>query len=156
LIQLRRRALLMGPAAALLLQGCGGKPPPPPPPAILNLTVNAGKTQNPEADGQPAPVSVHLYQLTATGAFEGADVFALSEHEAATLGADLLQSEAFNFAPGETRSFKRTLKPGAQFLGVAVFFRDIDRAKWRVFAPLAASGPTSLTLSTSALQVSLS
>jgi type VI secretion system protein VasD len=148
--------LLMGSGAAMLLEGCGGKPPPPPPPAVLKLTVNAGKTQNPEQNGQPAPVSIHLYQLTATGAFEGADVFALSEHEAATLGADLLQSEAFNFAPGETRHFERALKPGAQFLGVAVFFRDIDRAKWRVFAPLAASGPTSLTLSTSALQVTLS
>jgi type VI secretion system protein VasD len=156
LIDLRRRALLIGPGAAVLLQACAAPPPPPPPPAILTLTVNAGKTQNPEASGQPAPVSVHLYQLTATGAFEGADVFALSEHEAATLGADLLQSEAFNFAPGETRVLKRTLKPGAQFLGVAVFFRDIDRAKWRAFAPLAPSGPTSLTLSTSALMVTLS
>ena len=156
MIHLRRRLLLVGSGAAMLLEGCGGKPPPPPPPAVLKLTVHAGKTQNPEQNGQPAPVSIHLYQLTATGAFEGADVFALSEHEAATLGADLLQSEAFNFAPGETRRFERVLKPGAQFLGVAVFFRDIDRAKWRAFAPLAASGPTSLTLTTSVLQVTLS
>ncbi len=156
MIHLPRRALLLAPGAAFLLQGCGAKPPPPPPPAVLDLTIKAGRDQNPEANGQPAPVSVHLYQLTATGAFEGADVFALSEHEAATLGADLLQSEAFNFAPGETRELKRVLKPGVQFLGVAVFFRDIDRAKWRVFAPVAASGPTALTLVTAALQVSLS
>jgi type VI secretion system protein VasD len=156
LILLPRRALLLAPGAALLVQGCGGKPPPPPPPAILDLTVKAGKDQNPEAGGQPAPVSVHLYQLTATGAFEGADVYALSAHEAAILGADLLQAEAFVFSPGENRVLRRALKPGAQFLGVAVFFRDIDRAKWRVFAPVAASGPTALTLVVSALQVSLS
>ncbi len=155
MIHLPRRTLLLAPGAALLLQGCGA-PPPPPPPAVLDLTVIAGKDQNPEANGQAAPVSVHLYQLAATGSFEGAEVFALSEHEAATLGADLLQSEAFVFSPGETRVLKRTLKPGVQFLGVAVFFRDIDRAKWRVFAPVAASGPTALTLATAGLQVKLS
>jgi type VI secretion system protein VasD len=156
LIHLPRRVWLQVSGAAFLLQGCGAAPPPPPPPAVLDLTVKAGKDQNPEANGQPAPVSVHLYQLAATGAFEGAEVFALSEHEAATLGADLLQSEAFVFSPGETRTLKRNLKPGVQFLGVAVFFRDIDRAKWRVFAPVAASGPTALTLATTALQVRLS
>lgn len=152
---LARRSVLLAPAAALLLQGCGGKPPPPPPPGVLDLTVKAGKDQNPEANGQPAPVAIHIYELTATGSFERADIFALTEHEAATLGADLLQSEAFDFAPGETRELKRTLKPGTQFLGVAVLFRDIDRATWRAAAPLAASGPTALTLTTAGLQVSL-
>jgi type VI secretion system protein VasD len=149
---LARRTVLWAPA---LLAGCGGAPPPPPPPAVLTLTVNAGKNQNPEANGAPAPVAIRIYQLTATGTFERADVFALSEHEAATLGADLLQSEAFDFAPGETRVLKRTLKPGTQFLGVTVLFRDIDHANWRAVAPVAASGGSSLTLATSALQVTL-
>jgi len=118
--------------------------------------VKAGRDQNPEANGQPAPVAIHLYQLAATGGFERADVFALTEHEAATLGADLLQSEIFNFAPGETRTLKRMLKPGAQFLGVAVLFRDIDHATWRAIAPVAATGPTTLTLSTTKLLATLS
>jgi len=156
LIHLPRRGFVAGSAAALFLQGCGGKPPPPPPPAVLDLTVKAGRDQNPEANGQPAPVAIHLYQLAATGGFERADVFALTEHEAATLGADLLQSEIFNFAPGETRTLKRMLKPGAQFLGVAVLFRDIDHATWRAIAPVAATGPTTLTLSTTKLLATLS
>jgi type VI secretion system protein VasD len=143
------------PSVALLLalQSCGGAPPPPPP--VLHVTIKAGADQNPEADGKPAPVAVKLYQLTATGAFERADVFALSDHEATTLGQDLLQSEGFDMVPGQTRVVDRRLKPGAQFLGAAVLFRDIDKANWRAMAPLNASGPTTLTLTTGALTVKL-
>ncbi len=148
-----RRTLIWS-GTAFGLAGCGGKPPPPPPPPVLDLTIAAGADQNPEQNGQPAPVAIQLYQLTATGVFERADVFALSEREAATLGADLLQSEGFNLAPGETRQVQRTLKTGTQFLGAAVFFRDIDHAKWRVFAPVLASGVTKLALKTAKLTVS--
>lgn len=139
-----RRRLLLGGAAALLAR-CGGAPKPPPP-AELTLTIRAGRDQNPETNGKPAPVGVLLLQLAATGAFERADVFALTERTAATLGADLLQSEQIVLAPGETRVLKRLCKPGTQFLGVAVLFRDIDHAAWRASAPVAANGPTARTL----------
>ena len=148
---LPRRAILL--TLPWLLDGCGGAPPPP---ATLTLDITAAADQNPQADGSPAPVSVTLYQLAAAGRFERAEVFALSEREAATLGGDLLQSERFVLAPGERRGLSRTLKPGAQFLGAAVLFRDIDRAQWRAVAPLAASGASRLGLAIGRLSVRLS
>lgn len=137
-------ALVPGLAAALA--GCG--PPPPPPPAVLTLQIEAGPDQNPNKAGQPAPVAFHLMQLTSTDKFERADVFALLEKEAATLGDEAAASETLVLAPGESKTLVRTMKPGVQSLGVAVAFRDIDQAAWRVMAPVAPSGLTALTLQT--------
>ncbi len=137
-----RRAVLALPAA---LAACA-TPPPPPPPPVLDLTIIGGPDQNPDHAGRPAPVAVRLYQLAATGKFESADVFALKDKEAQTLGDQSLGSEQIIVRPGETKAVKRELKPGVQFLGVAVLFRDIDRAHWRVVNPVAPHGPTRLTL----------
>jgi len=136
----------------LALSGCGEKPPPPP---ELTLAIAAGKDQNPDTVGHPTPVAIRLFYLTATAKFERADVFALTEREKATLGEDSAGSEEFVLAPGETRSLVRTPKPGVQFLGVAVLFRDIDRAAWRSVRPVAAHGPTRLALSIDGLKATL-
>src|SRR4051794_32275645 len=121
---LPRRLLL-----PLLLAACGSKPPPPtppPPPPLLSLELIGGADQNPDAVGTANPVAVQLYELTSTARFERADVFALTELEAATLGPDDLGSEQLILAPGERRSLEKELKPGTRALGVVVLFRDVD------------------------------
>lgn len=137
-----------------LLSGCAAPPKPPPPP-VLDLNIIAGADQNPETDGHPAPVGIRLYYLGATGGFERADVYALMNAEAATLGADLLGSETLLLSPGQTMKVHRELKPGTQFLGATVLFRDIDHAKWRADAPVAPNGQTALNLTTQKLSMSL-
>lgn len=137
------RRLVLGGAALALLARCA---PPPPPPPVLALTIQGGAGQNPTAAGAPATVAVRIFQLTATAKFERADVFALTEREAATLGQDSAGSEEFVIAPGEVRTLRRDLKPGVQFLGVVVLYRAIDTSTWRAFAPVAAHGPSQLTL----------
>jgi type VI secretion system protein VasD len=122
---------------------------------VLELTIAATLDDNPQANGSPGPVALRFYQLATTGAFERADAVALSEHEAFTLGSDLQQVEELIIAPGQTRTLKRNLKAGAQFLGVAVYYRDIDQAKWRAIGPLNASGPTRLTLAIHHLSANL-
>ncbi|HTZ72059.1 MAG TPA: type VI secretion system lipoprotein TssJ [Acetobacteraceae bacterium] len=149
---MKRRALLL--MLPLALATCGG--PKPPPPAVLDLTIIGGATQNPETDGHPAPVSIRIYQLGAAGGFQQADIFALLQRETATLGQDLLGAETLTVTPGQTLHVHRQLKPGTQFLGAAVLFRDIDHAQWRGLAPVAASGPTALTLKTDKLSMTLS
>lgn len=139
------RRIVFALALAALPAACGS---PPPPPAVLELQIAAGADQNPDAAGKPAPVAIQIFQLTGTAKFERADVFALTEREQATLGADSAGSEQFALRPGESRTISRQLKPGVQALGVAVLFRDIDRAQWRAMAPLAPSGPTRLRLAT--------
>ena len=48
--------------------------------------------------------------------------------------------------PGEVRSLTLSPKPGVRYLGVAVLFREIDRAQWRAISAIATSGLTRLTL----------
>jgi len=144
-----RRLLLALPA--LLAARCSS----PPPPAVLTLTVIGGADQNPNASGQGATVAFRLFQLKSNAAFERADVFALTEREQQTLGTDGLGSEEFVIKPGETRTITRELKPGAQFIGTAVLFRDVDRARWRGIAPVAASGPSRHTLTITRLTAAL-
>jgi type VI secretion system protein VasD len=139
---LTRRVLLAAPAA---LAACAAPPPPPPPP-VLDLQVIGGADQNPDLSGKPVSVAVHIYELTSTAKFERADVFALIEREKQTLGADCPASEEIVVAPGETRVINHPLKPDVRFLGVATFFRDIDHATWRGFAPVAANGTTRLVV----------
>jgi type VI secretion system protein VasD len=146
-----RRLFLAVPAA---LAACAAPPPPPPPP-VLDLTIAAGPDQNPGPGGHPTSVAVRLYQLAGTGRFERADVFALTEREAQTLGDQSLGSEEIILKPGENRKVNRELKPGVQALGVAVLFRDIDRAHWRAVSPVAPHGPTRLNLTITGVTATL-
>lgn len=146
-----RRALLAL-SSMLVLESCA---PGAPAPAVLTLTVHGGADQNPDPTGHPAPVPFQLYQLSATGRFDRADVFTLLDHQKETLGTDLLASEQFLVPAGQSKTITRTLEKGTQFIGIAVLFRDIDHATWRLTAPVAASGPTALTLTISGLKAKL-
>jgi type VI secretion system protein VasD len=148
---LTRRMLLATPAA---LAACAAPPPPPPPP-VLELTVMGGADQNPDPAGKPVSVAIHLYELTNTAKFERADVFALIEREKQTLGADSPASEEFVVAPGETRKVVHPMKPEVGFVGIAVLFRDIDRATWRLMAPVAAHGVTRLVVQVSGIKATI-
>ena len=105
---MNRRSFL-APAILLPLLAFGCAAPPPPPPE-LDLAITAGADQNPDTSGHPAPVKVFLYQLASSAKFERADVFALTERDKATLGEDMLASEAIVVAPGEARAVKQQLK----------------------------------------------
>jgi type VI secretion system protein VasD len=145
-----RLALVGFPAP--ILAGCGSAPPPP---AVLELAVTGGADQNPSPDHTAQPVAVHLYQLAATQKFANADVFAVIEHEQATLGADDLGSTNFVLKPSEKQEIKQEMKPGTKAIGVVVWFHDIDTAQWRASAPVAASGTSKLVLNVDKLSVSL-
>jgi type VI secretion system protein VasD len=147
---MRRRPLLILPA--LVLARCGAAPKPPP---SINLALAGGANQNPDAAGRAAPVAVKIFKLTATAKFERADVFALTEREAATLGADSAGSEEFVVAPGENRTIAREMPPTVRFVGAVALFRDIDRSTWRAVVPIADSGPTALRLTISGTTLSL-
>jgi type VI secretion system protein VasD len=148
----RRRFLAPAILLPLLAFGCAAPPPPPP---ELDLAITAGADQNPDTGNQPAPVKIFLYQLASGAKFERADVVALTERDKATLGEDMLASEAIVVAPGENRAVKKQLKAGTQVLGVVVLFRDIDHATWRQMTKVAVSGTTALKLTTKGIVASL-
>jgi type VI secretion system protein VasD len=145
----RRHLLWLMPAFA---SGCAT---PLPLPATLDLRIIAGADQNPDASGHATPVAIRVYQLADANAFERADVFALTEREAATLGAAGLGMTEIVVAPGEQHTVASDLKPGTAVIGIAVLFRDIDHAVWRVDAAAAPHGPVRLTLRTAGLTASL-
>ena len=141
--------------STITLVGCGKSDPTATAAASSEPTVSGSADQNPSADGTPRPVAVHLYQLAATDKFTNADGFAWVEHEQSTLGADELSSSEFVLKPSEKQEMKQDRKPGTKALGVAVWFYDINNAKWRASAPVAANGPTKPTLKVEKLSVSL-
>ena len=133
---------VMTAALLLTLAGCGGSPPPP----VLKLTIAGSAEQNPDPTGRASPVAVRVYQLTGTGKFNQADVFALKDNEAKTLaGEEAGGSEQFLIAPGDTKTVTINLKPSVASIGIAVMYRDIDRAKWRATEAARPSGTTTVS-----------
>jgi type VI secretion system protein VasD len=97
-----------------------------------------------------------VYQLAGTGKFEQADVFALKDNEQKTLGQDAATaSTEYLISPGDNKTITVNLKPNVSAIGVAVLYRDIDRAVWRADSPAAANGPTKLTATVGKLALQL-
>lgn len=147
----RRRLLLAAMPAALLAEGCGGPPAPP----VVEVTIRANSDINPNPAGTPVSVAVRLYSLNARGKFESADVYSLMQREAQTLGTESAGSEEVVVRPGEIRKVTLMPKPAVRFIGVAVLFRDIDRAQWRMVAPIAETGQSRFTISISGTRAAL-
>ena len=148
---IHRRLLLGAAPAALLVEGCGG----PPPPAVVDVTIKASSDINPNPTGTPVSVAVRLYSLNARGKFESADVYSLMQREAQTLGTESMGFEEVVVRPGESRKVTLMPKPGVRFIGIAVLFRDIDRAQWRMVAPIAESGLSRFAISISGTRAAL-
>jgi type VI secretion system protein VasD len=142
------RRTLIAALPALAAAACAKQPPPP---AQLALAVSAGADQN-----GGSPVAVRVFQLTDAARFERADPIALMRGDRSVLAEDLAGSQELVLAPGESRSISAELKHGVTVLGIAAFFRDIDRAHWRASAPVPATGTVRLELRTDAQGVSLS
>ena len=146
------RRFLVGAMPAILgIGGCGG----PPAPAVVDVTIRANSDINPNPAGTPVSIAVRLYSLTARGRFDSIDVFTLMQREAQALGTESMGSEEVVVRPGETRRVTLNPKPGTRSVGVAVLFRDIDRAQWRLVAPISESGLTKLAISISGTTAAL-
>ncbi|HYM03858.1 MAG TPA: type VI secretion system lipoprotein TssJ [Stellaceae bacterium] len=135
--------LLFALVVSVSLTGCGSKPPPP---TIVELTVQATPTINPDDTGRPSPVIVRIYQLAGAGAFEKADFFQLYEKEGAVLGTDLLGRDQVALAPGDSKSLTFEMKPTAKLIGIVAAFRDIGQATWRTEATVPPNKTTKLTI----------
>jgi type VI secretion system protein VasD len=134
-----------------LLVGCssGNRAP------LLQGTIKATPTTNPDLTGRPSPVVVRTYELRALGAFNGADFFSLFERESETLASDLVGREEYDLRPGETRPYKRQLQPDTKFFGVVAAFRDLENSRWRQAVPVPAKREVTLTVGVEARAVTV-
>jgi type VI secretion system protein VasD len=120
----------------------------------LNIVGSAG--QNPGGSGAGNVVAVQVYQLAATGKFLSTDFYSLTGQEAATLGQDEMgASQQFLLAPGQKLTETEPLKPTVTSIGIAVLFREINKSTWRLTAPVAASGPSVVTLQVNGLTATI-
>ncbi len=133
-------------AVIFALAGCAAPPPPPPPP-VLTLNITGSAAQNPDPTGAGTTVAVRVYELAATGKFQAADVYSLTGSESTVLGTDeVTGSTQYLLAPKQVQSQTLNLPPGVNFIGIAVLFREINQSSWKLTAPVAAHGPTTLTV----------
>jgi type VI secretion system protein VasD len=138
----------------LAIAQCAAPPPPPPPVLTLNITGSTG--QNPDSSGAGTTVAVRVYELAATGKFQAADVYTLTGSESTALGTDeVTGSTQYLLAPGQKLSQVLNLPPGVNFVGIAVLFQKINQSTWKLTAPVAPHGPSSITLQVQGLTASL-
>jgi type VI secretion system protein VasD len=152
----RVRIIGLPPAAALvvalLLSACAG----PPKPASVTGTIQASAQINPSASKRPSPLLVRIYELKSAAAFNAADFMSLYQRDQAELAADMLAKEEFVLAPGETKTFAKTLAPDTRFLGVVAAYRDLEHAKWRSVVAIQPSQPQKVMVKAGELAVEAS
>jgi type VI secretion system protein VasD len=150
----RVRILGLHPAAALvialLVSACASAPPKP---ASVTGTIEASTQVNPSASRRPSPLLIRIYELKSATTFNGADFMSLYQRDQAELAADMLAKEEFVLAPGETKTFAKTLAPETHFLGVVAAYRDVEHAKWRSVVAIQPNQPQKVTVRAGELAV---
>lgn len=127
----------------LCLTACAARAPKP---TVIQTTLQVQADVNPDTSGRASPIVVQFYELKSLAVFNGADFFALFEHNTATLGTELVALDEFQLMPGETRRFERTLQPDTQYLGVIAGFRDLERSQWRAATAIVAHRVSPVTI----------
>ena len=123
----------MAVVALFALSGCQKEVPP----TRFEASLVAAADLNPTVDGRPAPLLVRLYPLRASGAFDGADFFAVYEKADMLLAADVTApAEEVNMLPGQTKAVALKLSDDTRFVGVLAAYRHVENAVWRAVIPI--------------------
>lgn len=141
----RRLMALCAAAGAVLLASCS-TPPPKPIVTPIAMTLVAEAAVNPDARARPSPLTVRVYALKTSGAFDATDFFTLFDKDQTTLGAEMIQREELLLRPGETKKLEMTLPADGKALGVIAAYRDIERARWREVRVVEPGKPLALTI----------
>lgn len=123
-------------ASSLLLSACAGAPPPPPEPATLNMQISANVDVNPDMQGRPSPIILHIMELNSTEQFNRLDYMSLTQPTGSALGSELLGKNQLVMQPGDSRALPMELNPQTTVIGLVAGYRDIDNATWRTSIPI--------------------
>ena len=118
--------------AMALLAACGGAPKT----QSMTVTVNATESVNPDMQGRPSPIVVHVYELRSGDQFSGLDYFSLTNNVQATLSGDLVAQQQHVMTPGSNRVLELELSAQTTALGFVAGYRDMDNAIWRQVVPV--------------------
>jgi type VI secretion system protein VasD len=123
---------LMAMTMLLLLGACAGAPKK----EKLDLSITATADVNPDMQGRPSPVILHILELNSVEQFNGLGYVALTQPSGAALGAALLGSKQEILQPGASRPLTLELNPQTTAIGLVAGYRDIDNATWRTSIPV--------------------
>lgn len=123
-------------AGALLLAACAPPPPPPDPSTIIQVNVTGTANQNPDKNGSPKPVIVHIYALKPGAPFDIGDPEALNGGELGPLAETMNRLAKMVITPGSTQKKVFELPDGFSDIGITAAFRNFDSAAWRASKPI--------------------
>jgi type VI secretion system protein VasD len=126
------------------LMGCASAPKPVV--STLQITIEAAADVNPDTRRRASPVTVRVYALKTTAAFDSADFFALFEKDQATLGAEMLSKEEMLLRPGESKVLSLKLGPEAKSIAYFAAYRDLEKASWRGHSAIAVGQQANLKI----------
>jgi type VI secretion system protein VasD len=112
----------------VLLGACAGAPPAP---EELDMQISTTADVNPDLQGRPSPIILHILELSSTEQFNRLDYMNLTQPSGAALGADLLSKNQMVLQPGDSKSMPMELNPQTTAIGLVAGYRDIDNAVWR-------------------------
>ena len=133
-----------------LLSACAGGPPPREP---LGIQIAATADVNPDMEGRPSPVILHVMELNSTEQFNRLDYMGLTQPSGAALGAELLGKNQVVLQPGESKSLPMELNPQTTVIGLVAGYRDIDNAAWRKTVPITQGATKGISITLEQTQI---
>jgi type VI secretion system protein VasD len=121
-------SILLAMTLLVLLSACAGAPPAA---EKLAMQISTSADVNPDMQGRPSPIILHILELSSTEQFNRLDYMNLTQPSGAALGADLLGKNQMVLQPGGSKSVPMELNPQTTAIGLVAGYRDIDNAVWR-------------------------
>ncbi|MBV8048537.1 MAG: type VI secretion system lipoprotein TssJ [Paludibacterium sp.] len=112
----------------LLLAACASGP------TNTNYRAVGARTLNPDENGHPLSLVIHVVQLTSNQAFSRlttADL-ASGKSEKELLASEMIDSTELTLLPGNKSDINATISPEAKYIGVIGYFRQPDPYFWRL------------------------
>lgn len=138
----RRVAVAMACGSILaMLCACAGAPPviETPKPRDVVLTVVAATDLNPDRNGRPSPLYLHVFQLREAGKFLAAEFDEVTTRADQSLAGAIVSRESLMVQPGRTVPVALKVDPESRVVGVVAEYSDLASTRWRT----AMSGPDS-------------
>ncbi len=124
--------ILLAIAIMVLLSACAGAPKR----EKLDMQLSATADVNPDMQGRPSPIILHILELSSTEQFDGLDYMSLTQPSGAALGVNLLSKNQVVLQPGANQALPMELNPMTTAIGFIAGYRDIDNAAWRTSVPV--------------------
>ena len=135
-----------------LLSACAGAPKK----ETMDMQVTATVDVNPDMQGRPSPIILHIMELSSDEQFSRLDYMGLTQPSGAGLGTDLLGKNQLVLQPGDTKALPMELNPMTSAIGLVAGYRDIDNAAWRKVIPITQGSTRGISITLEQTQITTS